>query len=226
MTLKREDSQEIFTGQPTLFDIEADELTFSASSHDPLLAKQASDKAREEMERRLKNQVVELDEQGSPKPTVTWSNLYNRLIGLGWQWRVATYIAWAASKKIGRVPATQEQLATDYLGLTSDRAINKWRAANPKIDEIVGTLQTHMIFDYIPDAIEAMGVSASQPNKEGNRDRKLMFEMLGMYQPSMRIKEDKAPVDNDLAALSAEQLQKRREDLLRMKNSEDAGDAG
>ncbi len=221
MTLKREESQELFTGQPTLFDIEADELTFSASSHDPLAAKLASDNARAELEKRLKNQVVEVDEQGVAKPSVTWGNLYNRLVGLGWQWRVATYIAWAASKKIGRVPSTQEQLATDYLGLTSDRAINKWRAANPKIDEIVGTLQTHYIFDYIPDAIEAMGISASQPNKEGNRDRKLMFEMLGMYQPSMRIKEEKTPVENDLAGIPADVLKKRREELSRLKSAED-----
>ncbi len=62
---------------------------------------------------------------------------YQMLRDQCWPWRVAAYIAWASSPRVGRQPHTQMELAKQILGLTSDRVINTWRKKNPAIDEIV-----------------------------------------------------------------------------------------
>lgn len=112
-----------------------------------------------------------------------WMDLYKRLHDGGWPWRVAVYIAWAAMPKKYRHPETQEQLATDVLGLTSDRAISTWRKRNAAIDDMVAILQGAMIFDALPDAYDAMITVATSPEYKGHNDRKLMFEMAGVYTP-------------------------------------------
>lgn len=61
---------------------------------------------------------------GSPK----WLEEYGELMRGGWPWRVAAYIAWASSPRIGREPRTQDELARFHLGLTSDRVIATWRS--------------------------------------------------------------------------------------------------
>jgi hypothetical protein len=116
-----------------------------------------------------------------------WMELYRRLRDGGWHWRVATYIAWAAQPKKYRWPDTQDELARSCLGLTSDRVIATWRKRNPAIDEYITMLQSSIIFDDLPDAYHAMVKVASQEDYKGNQDRKLMFEMAGVYTPSSRL---------------------------------------
>jgi len=116
-----------------------------------------------------------------------WMDLYKRLVDGGWKWRVAVYIAWAAQPKKYRWPETQEELAIKCLGLTSDRAITMWRKKNPSIDETISVLQGAIIFDALPDAMNAMVEVASESNYKGHQDRRLMFEMAGIYTPSSKI---------------------------------------
>ena len=116
-----------------------------------------------------------------------WMELYRRLKDAGWAWRVAVYIAWAAQPKKYRWPETQEELATKCLGLTSDRAIATWRKKNAAIDETVTMLQGSIIFDALPDAMQAMVEVATTANYKGHNDRKLMFEMSGLYVPSSKL---------------------------------------
>ncbi len=116
-----------------------------------------------------------------------WMDLYKRLIEGGWKWRVAVYIAWAAQPKKYRWPDTQEELATQCLGLTSDRAIATWRKKNPTIDETISMLQGSIIFDALPDAFNAMVEVATDADYKGHQDRKLMFEMAGAYVPSSKV---------------------------------------
>jgi hypothetical protein len=116
-----------------------------------------------------------------------WMELYKRLIEGGWKWRVAVYIAWAAQPKKYRFPNTQEELATQCLGLNSDRAIATWRKKNPTIDETISMLQGSIIFDALPDAFNAMVEVATDSNYKGHADRKLLFEMAQVYTPSSKI---------------------------------------
>src|SRR3989304_9055123 len=60
-----------------------------------------------------------------------WMEPLLYLLDHNWPWRQAVYIAWAASPRVERWPATQELLATQVLGLTSDRVIAEWRRKKP-----------------------------------------------------------------------------------------------
>jgi hypothetical protein len=137
-----------------------------------------------------------------------WMELFKRLHEGGWPWRVAVYIAWAAQPKKYRWPETQETLATNCLGLTSDRAISTWRKKNPAIDNTVGMLQGAIIYEALPDAYDAMITVATDPDYKGHQDRKLMFEMAGVYTPriSAELRKRGLTVD-DLAGLSDDELE-------------------
>jgi hypothetical protein len=142
-----------------------------------------------------------------------WMDLFKRLVEVGWKWRVAVYIAWAAQPKKYRQPATQEELAIQCLGLTSDRAIATWRKNNESIDETISVLQGAIIFDALPDAMNAMVEVASEADYKGHQDRKLMFEMAGIYTPSSKITAEMAKKlvnsnPDDLESLSDEELRK------------------
>jgi|GEM_PF-869257 len=158
-----------------------------------------------------------------------WMDLYKRLLEGGWKWRVAVYIAWASQPKKYRQPATQEELATKCLGLNSDRAIATWRKKNPTIDETISMLQGSIIFDALPDALNAMVEVATEPDYKGHADRKLMFEMAQIYTPSSKItaelakklgksKEDVTDLSDDdlreIAALANNTLEERASESL------------
>lgn len=149
--------------------------------------------------------VHDLDTGKEIKPR--WLELYERLHEGGWPWRVAVYIAWAAQPRKTRWPETQELLATKCLGLNSDRAISSWRKGNQAIDNTVGMLQGALIYDALPDAYEAMIKVATEADYKGHRDRKLMFEMAGVYTPriSAELRRRGLSVD-DLAELSDDEL--------------------
>ena len=145
-----------------------------------------------------------------------WMELYKRLVEGGWKWRVAVYIAWAAQPKKYRWPLTQDELAISCLGLTSDRAIATWRKKNATIDETISMLQGAIIFDALPDALNAMVEVASETDYKGHQDRKLMFEMAGVYTPSSKITAEMAKrlinsTPDDLEDLSDEELRRIQE---------------
>ena len=142
-----------------------------------------------------------------------WMDLYKRLVEGGWKWRVAVYIAWSAQPKKYRWPTTQEELAIQCLGLTSDRVIATWRKRNPSIDETISMLQGSIIFDSLPDALNAMVEVATESDYKGHQDRKLMFEMAGVYTPSSKITAEMAKrlvnsAPDDLEDLSDEELRR------------------
>lgn len=135
----------------------------------------------------LKVEETDIDTGEVTQREPRWMELYRRLRDEGWHWRVAAYIAWAAQPKKYRWPDTQEDLAKSCLGLTSDRAIATWRKRNPAIDEYITMLQSSIIFDHLPDAYNAMVEVATNEDYKGYQDRKLMFEMAGVYTPSSRL---------------------------------------
>lgn len=147
--------------------------------------------APEEAQRRsemARMSFEELTRGSSTKPGSSWYEHYKRLRDVGWPWRVAVYIAWAASPKKERRPKTQEELATQYLGLTSDRQIGTWRRKNPVIDETIGMLQAAPLLEHRRDIYEALIESAMNPDYKGHQDRKLALEMLGDYVPRSVLK--------------------------------------
>ena len=88
-------------------------------------------------------------------------------------------------------------------------------------------LQGSIIFDALPDALNAMVEVATEADYKGHADRKLMFEMAQIYTPSSKItaeiakklgksKEDVTDLSDDdlreIAALANNALEQRAEE--------------
>ena len=123
---------------------------------------------------------------GNLKELPEWYEEYLKLTNRGWPWRVAAYIAWAATPKVNRWPRTQAELATDVLGLGSDRQIIKWKVRTA-VMEMVSKLQVAPMLKHRADVIEALISSASDPDYKGHQDRKLYLEITGDYIPSSKL---------------------------------------
>lgn len=135
-----------------------------------------------------------------------WKDEYLNLVEGGWHWRVAAYIAWAASPKNTRTPKTQDELATQHLGLNSDRAINTWRRKNPAIDEMVAVLQAAPLFEHRAEIYAALVQVATSPEYKGHNDRKLALELLGDYVPRSKVEAElNQKIAGDLSSLPFEE---------------------
>lgn len=138
---------------------------------------------------------------------VGWYDDYLKLRAEGWPWRQAAYIAWAACPKSKREPRTMDELAREYLGLTSDRAISTWRRKNPLIDEMVAMLQAAPLWEYRAEIYRALVAVAIKPEYKGHNDRKLALELLGDYVPASKlVAEMTKRVKGDLSEMSDEEL--------------------
>lgn len=135
-----------------------------------------------------------------------WKEDYLKLVEGGWDWRVAAYIAWAASPKNLRSPKTQDELARLHLGLTSDRAINTWRRKNPAIDEMVAIMQAAPLWERRAEIYAALIAVATTHEYKGHNDRKLALELLGDYVPKSKIEAElNKKLTDDLASLPFEE---------------------
>ena len=119
-----------------------------------------------------------------------WAELYHQLLIANVRPRIAAYVAWATMPKKYRWPETQEKLATEVLGLTSDRAIATWRKKYPEIDMMISELQSEAMLEYRPGAFHALGSVAADPSYRANPDRRLFFEMTRDYTPRQKIEGD------------------------------------
>ena len=144
--------------------------------------------------------------QRSETTGFAWLDEYWKLRDAGWHWRVAAYIAWAASPKVGRTPRTQEELAQQILGLTSDRVIATWRKKNPVIDDVISLMQAAPLLSHRRDFYDALAWSASQRDHRSKPDRQLAFELLGDYVPRARLDLRKTDDVADLSTYSDEEL--------------------
>ena len=116
-----------------------------------------------------------------------WFNEYEELRNGGWPWRVAAYIAWASSPRVGRKPKTQDEMAREFLGLTSDRAVATWRKRNPAINEMVTVMQSAPLWEHRREIFSALLAVAVQPDYKSHNDRKLALEILGDYIPAAKL---------------------------------------
>src|SRR3990172_4691607 len=94
----------------------------------------------------------------------SWADVYQQLLNANVRPRIAAYIAWATMPKKYRYPETQDKLAVEVLGLTSDRAIATWRKRFPEIDMMISQLQAEAMLDYRSGALHAFGTVASDPS--------------------------------------------------------------
>ncbi len=146
-------------------------------------------------------------EGSEERPLISWKEDYEEIARHGWPWRVAAYIAWASSPRKFRWPKSQDELAREVLGLTSDRVISTWRNKNEAIDEMISLLQSAPLLKHRRDIYDALAESASRSDHRSNPDRKLALEVLGDYIPRAKVDLRRERVD-DLSELSDEELER------------------
>ena len=114
-----------------------------------------------------------------------WFKRFEMLIDSGWTWRQACYIAWASTPLDGREPKTQEELATKYLNLSSDRAISLWKKKNPAIKSMISVMQTLEMWEHRADSFQNLikGMKQAGSDYKFFNHLKLFMEMTGDYVP-------------------------------------------
>ncbi len=182
----------------------------------------------EEVRRRSESGLKALKERRVED--VAWLNTFFELLDGGWPWRQAAYIAWASTPKDGRAPLTQDALAREYLGLTSDRPIATWRKRNPAILETIAILQSAPLWEQRGDHFRALNVGANKAGEDYKffNHLKLAMEMRRDYIPASQISAElRRKLTGDLTDLSDDELElieralKERDVLHR---SEESGD--
>ena len=134
-----------------------------------------------------------------------WLDNYLRLVEMGYRWRVAAYIAWAAVPKAKRWPRTQEELATQFLGLTSDRVFGTWRAKFPMIDSTISMMSISLLGENDAEVIDAWVTVAKMPVPKAYQDRRMYLEQRGIYNPRTEITVKNKTTD-DIAEYSEAEL--------------------
>lgn len=178
----------------------------------PEEAKQVSEAARNHFENLPQIQA----EVGKDETTsFLWYDDYLRLKEMNFTWRVAAWIAWAASPKRSRWPKTQMEFANIVAGLSTDRAIGNWRKNNPAIDETVALLQAAPLLDYRRDIYTALAKSASNDDHRSNPDRKLALEILGDYVPHMTVEDKRKSKNDTVSSMSDAELDEAEAKLLK-----------
>lgn len=153
-----------------------------------------------------------------------WLNTFFDLLDGGWPWRQATYIAWASTPVDGRMPKTQDELARNFLGLTSDRALATWRKRNPAILEMIAILQSAPLWEQRADQFKALNDGAKKAGDDYKffNHLKLAMEMRRDYIPASEVSASlRKKLSGDLSDLSDEEL----EVLERALKERDSGEA-
>lgn len=121
-----------------------------------------------------------------------WAGIYHDLINAGWPWRMAAWVAWSTVPKTRRWPKSQEELARDVLGLTSDRVIATWRKKYPTLDQLIADLQASDMLDARADVLTALKQSAANSDYKHSPDRRLFLTMTGDYSDNKKIEVKRA----------------------------------
>ncbi|HOU13477.1 MAG TPA: hypothetical protein PKZ84_10190 [Anaerolineae bacterium] len=116
-----------------------------------------------------------------------WMDDYWALLGEGYTWRQAVYMLWAAQPTDKRVPRTQGELATQILGLASDRAIREWKRQRTDMDARIADLVHSVIVKNRARVLEALVESAASSNPRAHADRRMFLEMSRDYTPKQMI---------------------------------------
>lgn len=156
-------------------------------------------------EAQLKSEAARKVFEAGDAAAEPWMDDYWDLLGEGWSWRQAVYMLWEAQPSQNRTPKTQGELATEILGLTSDRVIRTWKADNPAIMARIAKLTASALGKARSRVIRALIESASSANYRAHADRKLFLEMTGDYKKSETIRVG-AMVPDDLEEMTEDDL--------------------
>jgi hypothetical protein len=132
---------------------------------------------------RLNDGVHQTMMDGSIKNGFPWWEMYLELRAKGWTWRKAAFIAWSCVPSYLRHPKTRKELATQVLGMHSDRILRKWRVNDPAIDKEIETCMVQPLKDQLPDVLAAWAAVASSFDPRAHRDRITYLIHSKVYKP-------------------------------------------
>ncbi len=134
-----------------------------------------------------------------------WMDDYFTLLEEGWSPRQAMYMLWEAQPQ-PRTPATQIELAREVLGLTSDRVIREWKAANPMMKSRIVKLVGSALGKARANILAALVESASNPSYRHAQDRKVALEILNIYVPRQMMSFDLPTTPDEIEEADTETL--------------------
>jgi len=143
-------------------------------------------------------EVFEAQHEAGP-----WMDDYWDLLEEGYTWRQAVYMLWEAQPPDRRRPRYQNELATQVLGLTTDRVVSQWKAENPAMAARIARLTVSALAKARSRIIAALIESASDPNPRSHSDRKMALQMTGDYVDTQNVQV--GPIQ-DLSRMSTEDL--------------------
>ncbi|MBN1535210.1 MAG: hypothetical protein JW908_00655 [Anaerolineales bacterium] len=188
---------------------------FPASENTP---GQAQSRASYKKLEKLNQSVRLTSPDGTPINGFPWWEMYLELRAKGWPWRKAAFIAWSCIPTYLRIPKTQKELATQVLGMRSDRIVRKWREKYPEIEKEIETCMMQPLRDQLPDVLAAWVGVASSFDPRAHRDRITYLTHVKVYKPPKAgielSGEDGKPIEIDLAAEYAKDMN----EILRMLN--------
>lgn len=133
-----------------------------------------------------------------------WYEQYLKLVYGNWPWRVAVLIAWLAMPK-PRWPATQDELAKNVLGLSSDRQFSVWMAKNPAIAAQVQDVRFALVWDSLGEVLAAGIAVAKTHDYKGKGDREMIYKMAGILSDKVEAEIFNKTGTVDLSKLSWEE---------------------
>lgn len=143
----------------------------------------------------------------------SWAERFNDLLNNNVPWKIAALVAWSSVPRMNRWPKTQNELATEVLGLTSDRQIAEWRKKYASIDIMIANLQSQEFLEDRADVLYALKTMAKRLDYKAAKDRENYLMMTGDLVKTTKLeaqlkkmgiaKEDLVDMSDDqLAALS------------------------
>lgn len=159
---------------------------------------------------------------------VPYGDRYAALVGEGWDWRKAVYIAWASLPSSKREPSTLKELA-EQIGV-SRGMFSAWRGKNPAINARIARFSAGNLLEHIADVDQALLNSAKSDEYKSVQDRRLFYERAGVITSRHKIdltarqSEGKALEDMTSEELAAEVAREEHlAELARKEAEENSG---
>lgn len=148
----------------------------------------------------------------------SWAETFVRLMQENIPWKIAVYVAWSSVPKEMRVPRTLNELATEYLGLTSARQIYEWRKHFDGIDTMIGSLQSQEFLEDRADVLHTLKYMAKQPDYKNAKYTDMYLTMTGDLVRTSKLEaflKQNGYSDDDLKGKSVSELRSMRTTLLK-----------
>lgn len=144
-----------------------------------------------------------------------WRERYFDLMARFGRWDVAAFVLWFSLPTAHRRPKTQEEFATQVLGLGGDKLLTEWKKLAGVEDEIRAT-RLSALFHYVPDSFEALGELATTADYRNVPAIRLLLEITGYYTPKADMTLGVPKWVKDQAAQLAGQEPEQLEDIAQI----------